>query len=157
MLSQCRKLSFDTDGRYATDAELQFMVDYVPSFSLRVQTYQRLQAIEATVVQQVYAKMRSLDPKIFLNGNEDISGKWKRDTLRVLRYSAIAMLLNDPESLREHLLFWMQTIMKAFGAQRSCHFTYEVMQAVIQQQLTPVQADLFCPILEMNRRMLGIV
>ncbi|PSB28963.1 phycobilisome protein [Stenomitos frigidus ULC18] len=155
MLSQLEKLSLDTDGRYASDEELQFVGDYMQSFSLRVQTYQKLQSAEAAIVQQVEAKMRSLDPSLFNSGNDDVSAKWKRDTVRVLRYSAVAMLMNDPETLRERFLFWFQTIMKAFGAQKSCNATYVAMQEVVQQHLTPIQASLFCPILEINRQTLG--
>ncbi|MBC7968791.1 MAG: phycobilisome protein [Verrucomicrobia bacterium] len=155
MLSQLEKLSLNTDGRYASDEELQFVGDYVQLFGLRLQTYQTLQLVEAAIVQQVETKMRLLDPNLFRSGNEDVSAKWKRDTLRVLRYSAVAMLMNDPETLRERFLFWLQTIMKAFGAQKSCNATYEVMQEVVKQHLTPVQAGLFCPILEINRQTLG--
>jgi Phycobilisome protein len=152
MLSQLQRFSFEIDGRYATDVELQFLTDYIQSFTLRVQTYQKLQAIESVVVQQVYMKMKAIDAKLFDSGNEDISAKWKRDTLRTLRYSATAMLVNDPEILRERFLLWFQTIMRA---QHSCDVTYKVMQEVIQQHLTPMQASLFCPILELNRRTLG--
>lgn len=155
MLSQLEKLSLDTEGRYASDEELQFMSAYVQSFKLRVQTYQALQAAEAAIVQQVEAKMRSIDATLFQSGNEDMSAKWKRDTVRVLRYSAVAMLINDPETLRERFLLWFQTIMKAFGTQKSCNATYDVMQQVVQQHLTPLQASLFCSILEMNRLILS--
>ena len=155
MLSQLEKLSLDTDGRYASDEELEFIGDYVQSFELRVQTYQKLQVAEAAIVQQVEAKMRSRDSNLFRSGNDDISAKWKRDTVRVLRYSAVAMLMNDPETLCERFLFWFQTIMKAFNAQKSCNVTYEAMQEVVKQHLTPVQANVFCPILELNRQVLG--
>jgi Phycobilisome protein len=156
MLSQLQRLGVEAEGRYATDSELQFISDYAQSFSLRVQTYQKLQASESAIIQQVQAKMQALDPTLFRSGNEDVSGKWKRDTIRVLRYSAVALLLDDPDTLRDRLLFWMQTIMRAFGAQRSCNVTYEVMQDVVKQHLLPNQANLFCPILELNRRSLGI-
>ncbi len=43
MLSQLEKLSLHTDGRYATDAALQFLRDYRQSFAARLQTYQTLQ------------------------------------------------------------------------------------------------------------------
>ncbi|MCY7275857.1 MAG: phycobilisome protein, partial [Phormidesmis sp. CAN_BIN44] len=121
MLSQIQRLTLETEGRYATDEELGFLADYTSSFSLRVQTYQKIQECEATIVQQVQTKMRSTDPTLLRNGNEDITVKWKRDTLRVLRYAAAAMLIDDPETFRERFLFWFQTIMRAFGAQRSCN------------------------------------
>ncbi|MBD2089557.1 phycobilisome protein [Microcoleus sp. FACHB-1515] len=156
MLSQLQHLSQEIDGRYATDTELQFLTEIAQTFHLRAQTYQKLQAAEATIIQQLQTKMQALDPTLFRSGSEDITAKWKRDTIRVLRYSAIAMLLNDPDTLRDRLLFWMQTVMKAFGAQRSCNVTYELMQDIVKQHLTPPQAKLFCPILELNRRSLGI-
>lgn len=155
MLSQLKHLSLQVDGRYATDSELQFMHDYAQSFTLRVQTYQQLQSLEAKIVQQVYDKIRNLNPRFFGIGDDDLSNKWKRDTIRTLRYSAAAMLVNDPETLQERFLLWFQTIMRSFGAQRSCDVTYEIMQDVVKQLLTPSQASLFCPILELNRRHLS--
>ena len=157
MLSQIQRLTLETEGRYATDEELGFLADYTRSFNLRVQTYQKIQECEAAIVQQVQTKMRATDPTLFRSGNEDITAKWKRDTLRVLRYAAAAMLIDDPETLREQFLFWFQTIMRAFSAQRSCNVTYTVMQEVVKQHLIPQQANLFLPILEVTRRMLGTV
>lgn len=156
MLSQLNQLSLNADGRYATDEELRFLLPYIHSFGLRLQTYQQIQASEATIVQEVYAKLREIDPSLLQRGNEDLSVKWKRDTLRVLRYSAVAMLLDDPHSLQEKLLLWFQTVMKAFGAQRSCNLTYSVMQAVVKEHLSTQQAQVFCPILEVNRQLLGL-
>lgn len=153
MLSQLKKLSNVTDGRYATDDELKFMDDYARSFYLRIQTYQRLQIAEAMIIQQVLSKVKKLDPASFQQ--EHIEMKWKRDTIRVLRYSAIALLLDDPLTLQERLLYWFRTVMKAFGTQKNCAITYQVMQEVVQQYLTPTQANLFCPILELNRQILG--
>ncbi|QKD82205.1 phycobilisome protein [Thermoleptolyngbya sichuanensis A183] len=155
MLSQMKRLSLETEGQYATDADLQFLRDYAKSYGLRVETYRRIQNAEALLVSQVQQYMMSKDPTLFQNGDNDLTTKWKRDTVRVLRYSAVAMLLNDPETLQERFLLWFQTIMRAFGAQQSCNATYEAMQHVVQQHLTPVQASLFCPILEINRHLLG--
>jgi hypothetical protein len=156
MLSQLQKLSQNIDGRYASDDELRFIADYLRGYGLRLQTYQRLHQIEKNLVEAVYQKMQGIDPNLFISADGEISAKWKRDTIRVLRYSALAMLMNDPDSLREQLLYWMQTIMRAFGAQRSCKVTYEVMQEVVKQYLTPEQSSVFCPFLEVNQQLLGI-
>lgn len=155
MLSQIKRLSLETEGQYATDSDLQFLRDYVKSYGQRVETYHRIQSAETLIVSQVQQYMMSQDPTLFQGGESDLTAKWKRDTVRVLRYSAVAMLLNDPETLQERFLLWFQTIMRAFGAQRSCNATYEAMQHVVRQHLTPVQASLFCPILEINRHLLG--
>ncbi|HEY9641875.1 MAG TPA: hypothetical protein V6C57_15415 [Coleofasciculaceae cyanobacterium] len=155
MISQLKRLSLEVDGRYATDAELQFMTDYVQSFNLRLQSYQKLQELESTLIQQTYTKMRSLDPTLFMRGKDNVSDKWKRDTTFVLRYVAVTVLMNDPDTLREKLLLWLQTIIRAVGMVRPCNVTYEVLQDVVRQHLTPPQANLVCPILELARRSLG--
>lgn len=157
MLSQLERLTREIDGRYASDAELTFAIDYVRSFNLRVQTYQKLQELETTLVQQTYAKMRAIEPNVFSQGGTDLSAKWKRDTLRVMRYVAVAVLMDDTETFRERLLLWFQTIMRAFGAQHSCNLTYQVLQEVVQQSLTAPQASLVCPLLELSRRTLGTI
>jgi Phycobilisome protein len=156
MLSQLERLSREVDGRYASDAELSFAIDYVRSFNLRVQTYQKLQELESTIVQQTYAKMRAADPTLVAASNqEDIARKCMRDMTYGVRMTAMTVLLNDPEFLQERTLFWLQTIMRAVGKSRNCGVLYNTMQEVIKQHLTPPQANLVCPILELNRRLLG--
>ncbi len=155
MLSQLQSLSKDTEGRYANDAELQFIGDFIPSFNLRLQTYVKICSLENTIVEQVQNNMKSLDPSLFRSGAGDITDKWRQDTLRVLRYSAIAMLTDDTNRLKDQFLYWFQTIMQAFGAERSCNATYTVMQEVINKVLTSDESQLFCPILELNRNFLG--
>jgi hypothetical protein len=58
--------------------------------------------------------------------------------------------------LKEQFLYWFQTIMQAFGAQEVCDLTYKVMQDVVKQSLPLPVANLLCPILELNRSLLGV-
>lgn len=155
MLSQLNRLQSQTDGRYASDAELQFVQDYLQTARLRFVTYQKIKLAESKIVQDVYDCLISANPTLLKRGNEDLSLKWKRDTLRVLRFSATAMLMNDPAWLRERLLLWLETIMRAFGAQQSCEATYSAMQDVVRLHLLPEEAALFCPILALNQSILG--
>jgi CHAD domain-containing protein len=156
MLSQLERLSCEVDGRYANDAELQFLTDYVQSFNLRVQTYQKLQEIETVLVQQAYTKMRSLDPSIFVGPNrEDLTRKCHFDMVIGLRAAAMAVLLNDPDALQERLLLWLQAIMRALGKERTCNVLYTALQETVKQNLPPAQANLVCPFLDIARRSLG--
>jgi hypothetical protein len=156
MLTRLRNLSLEADGRYATDAELQFMDTYIQSFDLRLQTYLKLQALEMTIIQEVEARLKSMDPQLYMRGTEDYAGKWKADTVRMYRLSALTMLIDDPERLKERVLFWFQTLMRAFRAQRSCDVTYQLLQESVGKHLSSAEAELICPILEMNRVMLGL-
>lgn len=158
MLSQLERLSQEIDGRYASDAELTFAIDYVRSFNLRIQTYQKLQEIESTLVQQAYVKIRAIDPTIFIGKNrEDLSRQCVYDLTCGLRAIAAAVLLNDPDSLQEQFLQWLQTIMRSLGKTRTCDIVYSTLQEVVKQHLTPPQANLVCPLMELSRRALGTI
>lgn len=156
MLSEFKNLSVSVDGRYANDSELQFIEDYMYSYKLRLDTYKKLQSLEPKIVDEVRSRLELFDSKLLKRGDRDMAVKWKQDTVRVLRYSATALLLDDTELLQERFLFWFQTIMRAFGTQRSCDATYTVMQEVIKQYLSPAEIDLITPILELNRSALGL-
>ena len=155
MLSKLQQLGTNADGRYASDEELQFMDTYISSFDSRVEAYRRIKAIEKEIVDTVLIKLKTSYPNLLLPKGEDMQGKWKQDTLRVLRHSAMTVLLDDPELLRQQFLYWFQTIMQAFGAQEACNITYLVMQDVVKDLLPKNVADLLCPILEINRNLLG--
>jgi Phycobilisome protein len=158
MLSQLERLSSEIDGRYASDAELQFLTDYSQSFKLRMQTYQKLQELEGTIINQVYAKMRSTDATTFVGANrEDLTRKCHFDMVTGLRAAALAVLFNNPEALQERFLLWLQTIMRALGKEQTCNLLYTTLQEVIKQHLPPPQANLICPVLETCRRSLGAI
>lgn len=155
MFVQLENLSIEADARYATEDELQFIDAYLRTFKLRLQIYNKLKTQELRIVEQVYSKMRSQDPSLLRYGSEDVSEKWKRDTLRVIRYVALTVLLDDMENLKTQFLIWYQTIMQAFGAERSCYATYEIMQQVVKSLLDVQEFALVTPVLELNRTMLG--
>ncbi|MGQ9838370.1 MAG: phycobilisome protein [Cyanobacteriota bacterium] len=156
MLTQLHKLSIAADGRYLRDDEMQFMEAYLASFDLRLSAYQKIQDAEPQIIRDVEMKMRSLDPYLLMRGVEDFSNKWKADTVRVLRLSALAMLLDDEERYKERFLYWFQTLMRAFRTQRSCEATYRFLQEVMANYLTHDELNLIKPILETNRSLLGL-
>lgn len=155
MLSKLQQLTSNADGRFASDNELQFIDDYVNSFNTRVNCYQQIKDAEKEIVETVLAKIQSSHPNLLLAKGEDMKKKWKQDTLRVLRHSAMTVLLDDSEQLRQQFLYWFQTIMQSFGAQESCDVTYRIMQDVVKDLLPRDISDLLCPILEINRNLLG--
>ena len=156
MLSQCENLSQITEGRYAPDAELDFFLSYAASYPKRLSLYQKLQTVEADIVNTVHKRLMADYPYLLQSRKRDISVKWKRDTLRTLRLSAMAILLDDPATLQERYLLWFQTVMGAFKAQKSCDMTYSIMQDVVKDLLDPDESSLLIPILELNRTALGM-
>ena len=156
MLSQCETLIQQTEGRYATDAELDIFLSYTASYPKRLALYQKLQTIEQKLVNTVHERLMTHHPHLLKSKKRNISAKWKRDTLRTLRLSAIAILLDDPTTLQERYLLWFQTVMGAFHAQKSCDLTYSIMQEVVESLLESDESSLLIPILELNRTALGM-
>ena len=156
MLKAFKDLADQAEGRYATDAELQFIVDYVNSYQLRLKTYQKVQKIEKNLVNEVQAQITQQSPTLLQQNNKDLTAKWKQDTLRVLKRSAIALLLDDAELHQEQFLCWFQTIMRAFEAQKSCDITYVLMQEIAQRHFSKEEVALLGPILKLNRAALGV-
>ena len=124
MLTNIQNLIHQTDGRYASDQELLFFQSYVETASLRFRTYQKIQAAEVSIMNQLLKELKTYHPDMFMVNGQDLTAKWQRDTVRVLRYATTALLVDDPDMFKDKLLTWFETIMKAFGAQKSCQITF---------------------------------
>lgn len=156
MLSSLYDLETETDGRYATDVELSTVAEYLESYRLRLTIYRKIQAAETQIIQRVHARARQIEPGIMVYANADASKTCERDMTFVLRQSAIAFLVDSTDLLEERVLLWLQTIMRSFkDHHRHSDLLYRVLQEVMQQYLTPAEAALFCPILEVVRQYLG--
>jgi len=157
MLSKLQQLGTNANGRYASDDELQFIDTYIASFDSRVAAYHCIKEMEKKIVERVLIKLQNNYPQVLFPKGQDLQDKWKQDSLRVFRYSAMTVLLDDTELLRQEFLYWFQSIMQAFGAEDACNITYLLMQDVVKELLPQNISDLLCPILELNRNLLGAV
>lgn len=155
MLQQLEELSTKTDGRYATDAELVFFQTYLKTARLRFSLYQKLRRLEPQLMKQLLGQLQQNHPELLTVGGQDMTAKWQRDTVLLLRRAAIALLTDDPDIYRDQILIWFQTIMQAFEAEKTCQETYKRLQTVVAQALSPEEAELICPLLEMSRTILG--
>jgi hypothetical protein len=155
MLRQLARLSVEADGRYATPEELQFLKDYLQSLEMRVSAYEKIQSAEEKIIYLVEAKKRSLNANLFQLSSQDVTQVCRRDLVNVLRYAAAALLINDFDRLRDGILLWCQTIVRTFKYKRYAEVTYQVIQDVVKQHLTPEEAALFYPFLELNHIILS--
>lgn len=156
MLTQFSKLTLDTDGRYATDGELQFIEDYLESVDIRVNTYEKIKANEEAILQEVDAKMHELNENNCLyQMNEHGQEICRRDRKQAIKYTSAAMVINDLDRLRDGLLIWLQKIVKAVGYERFVRTHYPIIQEVIQQYLTPEEAKFILPAFQLDCTILG--
>lgn len=155
MLSQCESLVREIDCRYATDAELIFLLHYRKSYPKRFSLYKKIGQLEQAIVDSMYKEVRKKAPQILHSRKQDISSKWKQDALRTMRYCATAVLLDDANSLQNKYLLWFQTVMDAFNSRHSCDITYAIMQEVVQQLFTAEEVAMLLPMVQLAQATLG--
>ncbi len=154
MLNQLNRLSIEADGRYATPRELQFLKEYLQSIEQRTSTYEKIKAAEETILKDVESKIAAIDPNLFRRGNRDLSETCRRDRKILLRHLALTALLGDRDRLRDSLLLWLQTILRAFKFQHPADITHQVMGPVVGQHLNSQENDLFQPGLNLSHNLL---
>lgn len=156
MLKQLARLSTETEGRYASSAELQFIKDYVKSVDTRISAYEKIQLVEVEIVSKVAELRSKAEPELFAKTSQvDGTSVCRRDFTNILRHSAAALLFDDRDRMPENFLLWYKTIVRTFSYDRAAGVTYQVVQEVVQEYLTPQESALFDPILQLNQVVLG--
>ena len=155
MLKQLEQLSKSAEGRYATAEELEFLQNYLLTVDLRISAYQKIRDAEDEIIDRLEAKMRQKLPNIFQAGTADVSTMYQRDTKRILRNAIAAMLIDDLDRLREHILLWQRTIIKAFKVKHIATMTHTTMPEILQQFLTPEEFEAIEPVLQLNQAILA--
>jgi hypothetical protein len=151
MLKQLNNLTITADGRYASDADLQFIKNYLSNLDLRICAYEKIRDAEDQIIGQWAAKILASNPNIFFKGNQDNTAICKRDRQSVLRISSSAMLMDDLESLSNCFLHWYRTIVHAFDYKTSASITYPMLIEVLKQHLTPEELSVIRPAVELSK------
>jgi hypothetical protein len=155
MFKQLTRLSIDADGRYATDAELQFLQDYLDSAEERLTLYEKLRENEEQIIYRWEEAKQGFKEDLFHLGERDVTEICRRDITNVFRCSATAILFNDLDRLREGLLIWYQTIVRAYNYTQYAKVNYAIIQETIKEFLTEAEANLLMPALKLDHTILS--
>lgn len=155
MLTQLSHLSIAADGRYATAEELQFLKDYLHTTDQRIQAYKTVRDNEAFLLEELQNQVKSVSGSLLLKGSRDVSSFFKRDQKNVLRVGTAAMLFNDLDFLREGLLLWHRTILKAFSVEQPSQVACQVWPTVFTKYLSTDEYKVMAPAVGLIRAILG--
>ncbi len=155
MLKQLARINVDADGRFATEAELQFLKDYLESADHRISAYEKIRDAEEEIMDQVEEMALAKDPRVFYKGTRNMTATCRRDRKLNLQCSAAAMLVNDLDRLRDDLLLWQRTLVKAFQTDDASKLTYQLLPQVVKQELTPEEAHQITPALQLSQALIG--
>jgi hypothetical protein len=104
---------FDSpDKRYLDANDLSVLSQYVSSIPERVNVYRTVRDQEVTIMQAVADTLQQQT-----NQPEALVVRSVRNGLMVLRYVAMAMLLDDQSFIEERLRGWLPEIVKAYETQ----------------------------------------
>ena len=142
MNSTIQSLLYDADERYLKASDIVAFKSYTSSLAQRLETYELLRDKEIVIFQPIANQLLA----IFPDQQQDLERSLK-NWLAVLRYCAMAMLLNSPEFLERRLLEWLTDIVRVHQVQAIDTALYKALQKQLPQLLADKQYALLQPFL----------
>lgn len=131
----------EADGRYLDTQELSVFEQYVQSYEARLQAYQNISESSDTIVLQALRKLARLHPTLIQKHGQ----RCRYDMSEVLRYTALAVLRDDPEFFQNKIIFWLDTVLRAHKKQAQCISAYQYLQEAISEALPANQTEMVRP------------
>jgi hypothetical protein len=141
MNTTIQSLLYDADERYLIAGDINAFKSYTLSLSQRLETYELLRDKEIVIFQPIANQLLTSFPD-----QQDLE-RGLKNWLAVLRYCAMAMLLNNPEFLERRLLEWLTDIVRVHQSQGIDTAIYKALQKQLPQLLADKQYSLLQPFL----------
>lgn len=143
MHAEIKTLLYNAEDHYLKSLDIQLFQHHAQSLSLRLETYELLREQELAIFQAVADQLLETFPQEKQATLEQVLKHW----LSVLRYCAMAMLLNDQEFLQQRLLEWLADMVQARQMQAIETSLYQSLQSRLQELLSDQQLALLQPFL----------
>ena len=128
------------EGRYLTSEESKKVMDAGREYERLLAISRLVEQHESEIVRQTVERVFQKFPKFHADRPQSHE-KAVRDISLVLRYALLAMVNSDPEMLREKLLYWLRTILKAMEFGDVTKYTYETLQESVTKALPQPDAE----------------
>lgn len=128
------------EGRYLTAEEAKKVTDAGREYERLLAISRAVEQHESDIVRTTVERVFQKFPK-FHADRPNAFEKAERDITMVLRYAALAMVNSDPELLREKVLYWLRTILKAMEFGDVTKYTYETLQESVTRALPKGDAE----------------
>jgi len=125
------------EGRYLTNEELSSLESYAQTYSTRINTYLVIHKYSNQLISLALDQLAQTDKQV-VQQHGDLC---RRDMGDVLRLSARAILMDDPEDFHDFVL-WMQNMMRAVKKEAQSARAYGILQEIVQKHLPPDCATL---------------
>lgn len=147
MQSDIEALVHQAEEDYLKQPDIELFRQHAASLQKRLETYECLRDGEIAIFQPIVKQLMETYPQ----ENPQLLEKVLKHWVSVLRYCAMAMLLNNPEYLEYRLLEWLSDIVKAHQMESLESTLYELLLSSLSTVLAQQQLALLQPFLEQAR------
>jgi hypothetical protein len=143
MMPKIQELINQAQDRYLVSDELGLMENYISSLPDRLKLYKLIRDREIDILQAVAKQV----PVELPNVTDEELESGVKNLILVLRYSSMAMLLNDENFLKQRLLNWLDGIMSMRDMRRLNETLYKLLNQGLKKQFSPTQLLLIQPLI----------
>ncbi|MBC7476230.1 MAG: hypothetical protein H7263_18245, partial [Candidatus Sericytochromatia bacterium] len=120
------KIFNESISEYPTEQDQKELIKYCKTVDFRFKVLREIEAKEEEIIKKCVDNMLINYPS--MNQYTHVKEKTFRDMSIVLRYCCQSMIQDDPDFLKDQLLFWFRTIIQSFGFERGViRDTYKYM------------------------------
>jgi len=138
---QLNQTIIDADGRYLSSEELRPLENYIETYQKRLEAYQAINQHNDALVLSALKKFARVHPEIIKRSGK----RCQYDMSQVLRYIALAILLDDEFMFREKMMFWLDTMLRAHHKQEACCKSYQYLKETVQETLPGTVSEQVSP------------
>lgn len=144
MHSELKTLLYQAENEYLQSSEIKAFNNHIGSLAQRLETYETIRDREIEIFQPVADKLCSAFPKT----DEAILEQVLKNWLSLLRYCAMAMLLNNSEFLQQRLLEWLGEVVKSSQVRDIETTICQLLNKQLKTELSDHKLALLTPYLE---------
>jgi hypothetical protein len=140
----------EPEKRYLQPDELNVLSQYVSSMPERIKVYRQLRDDEVQTMQPVADQLQQR----FTQVPEDSLKRSIQHGLLVLRYAAMAMLMDDPSFVTKRLQSWLPDMVAAYDTLAVDETLHQLLAQRLSSSLTAQQFALLSPALTVAKQLL---
>jgi hypothetical protein len=128
----------EAENRYLKPEELKGLTQYVESLPQRLETYTQIREKEVEIMQAVADQL----PQHFPNPSVEDMERSIKNAMLMLRYCAMAMLINNDQLVKQRFVDWLSQSMAMYETQDFDKVLYKLLNQQLMKSLKPEQIKL---------------
>jgi hypothetical protein len=141
MVSPLEQMLIEAEARYLTPEQLEQLKAYVLGWPKRLHVYRVVREGESQMVSRTLDTLQKEMPNL----SPQTVNLCRRHLLLLLRPSALAMLLQDENLLKERLIEWMEEEVRLYELQSVYEVVHRTFQQELRDHLTPGELEFIRP------------